>query len=91
MAMTEKPTGFATLQLAMDAIRGTRKIRQAALADQGVELPILPNGSLVRMIDQEIVREQFYAHTPADGTPEQKGPPGARSSCGRLTGPSRSS
>jgi hypothetical protein len=25
------------------------------------------------MIDQEIVREQFYAHTPADGTPDQKG------------------
>ena len=25
------------------------------------------------MIDQEIVRAQFYAHTPADGTPEQKG------------------
>ena len=29
-------------------------------------------GRLVRMVDQEIVREQFYAHTPADGTPEQK-------------------
>ena len=43
-----------------------------ALADQGVELPIPPDGPLVRMIDQEIVREQFYAHTPADGTPEQK-------------------
>ncbi len=26
-----------------------------------------------RMVDQEIVREQFYLHTPADGTPEQKG------------------
>ena len=43
------------------------------LADQGIELPIPPDGPLVRMIDQEIVREQFYAHTPADGTPEQKG------------------
>ena len=28
---------------------------------------------MVRMVDQEIVREEFYAHTPADGTPEQKG------------------
>ena len=25
------------------------------------------------MIDQEIVREQFYAGTPAEGTPAQKG------------------
>ena len=43
------------------------------LADQGVELPIPPDGPLVRMVDQEIVREQFYAQTPADGTPAQKG------------------
>ena len=28
---------------------------------------------MVRMIDQELVREAFYACTPADGTPEQKG------------------
>ena len=27
----------------------------------------------MRMVDQEIVRDEFYAHTPADGTPEQKG------------------
>jgi len=43
------------------------------LAEQGVELPIPPNGPAVRMVDQEIVREKFYIHTPADGTPEQKG------------------
>jgi hypothetical protein len=28
---------------------------------------------LVSMVDQEIVRERFYAGTPAEGTPEQKG------------------
>jgi hypothetical protein len=28
---------------------------------------------LVRMVDQGIVREQFYLHTPAEGTPEEKG------------------
>jgi AAA domain len=50
-----------------------KRVLLGALADQGVELPILPDGPLVRMIDQEIVREQFYAHTPADGTPDQKG------------------
>ena len=44
-----------------------------ALAEHGVELPVPPDGPVVRMVDQEIVREQFYTHTPADGTPEQKG------------------
>jgi hypothetical protein len=43
------------------------------LAEKGVELPIPPNGPVVRMVDQEIVREQFYRQTPADGTPQQKG------------------
>ena len=42
------------------------------LAEQGVELPIPPDGPAVRMVDQEIVREQFYSHTPAEGTPKQK-------------------
>ena len=40
---------------------------------QGVELPIPPDGPTVRMVDQEIVRERVLRHTPADGTPEQKG------------------
>jgi len=44
-----------------------------ALAEQGVDLAIPSDGPVVRMVDQEIVRQQFYAHTPADGTPEQKG------------------
>jgi hypothetical protein len=30
-------------------------------------------GPRYRMVDQEIVRAEFYVHTPADGTPEQKG------------------
>ena len=45
----------------------------SVLAEQGVDLAIPPDGPVVRMIDQEIVREEFYSHTPADGTPEQKG------------------
>ena len=45
---------------------------EAALADHGVELSIAPDGPVVRMVDQELVRQQFYVHTPADGTPEQK-------------------
>ena len=40
---------------------------------KGVDLPIPPDGPTVRMVDQELVREEFYTHTPAvDGTPEQK-------------------
>ena len=50
-----------------------KRVLMAVLAEQGVELPIPPDGPMVRMIDQEIVREQFYACTPAEGTPEQKG------------------
>ena len=42
------------------------------LADQGVELLIPPDGPFMRMVDQEIVRERFYAATPAEGTPAQK-------------------
>jgi hypothetical protein len=43
------------------------------LAEKGVELPLPPNGPVVRMVDQEIVRGQFCMQTPAEGTPEQKG------------------
>ena len=50
-----------------------KRVLMAELAEHGVDLPIPPDGPPVRMIDQEIVREQFYTHTPAEGTPEQKG------------------
>ena len=50
-----------------------KRVLMSILADQGVELPIPPDGPTVRMVDQEKAREQFYIHTPADGTPEQKG------------------
>jgi hypothetical protein len=45
---------------------------EAALANHGVELSILPDGPVARMVDQELVRQQFYSHTPADGSLEQK-------------------
>ena len=50
-----------------------KRILMRILAEKGAEPPIPPNGPVVRMVDQEIIREQFYMHTPADGTPEQKG------------------
>jgi hypothetical protein len=30
------------------------------------------DGPVVRMVDRELVREEFYTQTAADGTPEQK-------------------
>ena len=38
------------------AVLRLKRVLMSALADQGVELPIPPDGPLVRMIDQEIVR-----------------------------------
>ena len=55
------------------AVLRLKRILMSILAAKGVELPIPPNGPVVRMVDQEIVREQFYTQTPATGTPEQKG------------------
>ena len=49
-----------------------KRVLMAILAEQGVDLPIAPDGPVVRMVDQKLVREAFYACTPADGTPEQK-------------------
>jgi hypothetical protein len=55
------------------AVTRLKRALEAALADYGVELAIPPDGPLVRMVDQELVRQQFYIHTPADGSLEQKG------------------
>jgi hypothetical protein len=55
------------------ALLRLKRILMGILAEKGVELPIPPNGPAVRMVDQEIVREQFYIQTPTDGTSEQKG------------------
>jgi AAA domain len=49
-----------------------KRVLMTILADQGVELAIPPDGPVVRMVAQKIVQREFYAHTPADGTPEQK-------------------
>jgi hypothetical protein len=50
-----------------------KRVLMAILAEQGVDLPIEPDGPAVRMIDQELVRKAFYACTPTtEGTPKQK-------------------
>ena len=55
------------------AVLRLKRVLMSILAEKGVELPIPPNGPVVRMVNLEIVREQFYRQTPADGTPQQKG------------------
>ena len=54
------------------AVLRLKRVLMAELADHGVDLPIPPDGPIVRMITQEIVRQRFYVQTPADGTPKQK-------------------
>ena len=55
------------------AVLRLKRVLMEILADRGVDLPIPPDGPTVRVVDQEIVREQFYSHTPAEGTPAQRG------------------
>jgi hypothetical protein len=55
------------------AVGRLKRALMAVLADHGVDQIIEPDGPLIRMVDQEIVRERFYSGTIADGTPEQKG------------------
>src|SRR5262245_2586841 len=50
-----------------------KRVLMTILAEQGIDKPIAPDGPVVRMVDQKLVRKAFYACTPADGTPEQKG------------------
>jgi AAA domain len=49
-----------------------KRVLMSILADEGVELPIPPDGPTVRMVDKEIVRKRFFAGTSADGTPKQR-------------------
>src|SRR6516165_3598483 len=50
-----------------------KRVLMSLLAEAGVDQSLSPNGPMVRMVDQEIIRAEFYIQTPADGTPEQKG------------------
>ena len=49
-----------------------KRVLMAVLAKEGINLPCGPDGPEVRMVDHEIIREEFYARTAADGTPAQK-------------------
>jgi hypothetical protein len=49
-----------------------KRVLMTILAEQGVDLPIPPDGPEVRMVDQKVVRKAFYACTVADGTTKQQ-------------------
>jgi AAA domain len=51
-----------------------KRVLMAILAEQGFDLPIPPDGPMVRMVSEKVVRKAFYACTPTEGdTPKQKG------------------
>jgi hypothetical protein len=50
-----------------------KRVLMSVLAEAGVDLSLGPDGPVVRMVSQDIVRTEFYVQTPADGTAEQKG------------------
>jgi hypothetical protein len=54
------------------AVLRLKRVLMTILAEQGVNLPIPPDGPTVRMVDQELVRKGFSASTPAEGTSKQK-------------------
>jgi len=54
------------------AVLRLKRALEAVLAENGAELPIPPDGQVMRMADQKLVRDAFYACTPTDGTPKQK-------------------
>jgi hypothetical protein len=49
-----------------------KRVLMAKLAEHGVQLELTTGGPTVRGIDQELVREEFYQQTPADGSERQK-------------------
>jgi hypothetical protein len=53
------------------AVLRLKRVIMTILAAHGVDLPIPPDGPVVRMVNQKMVREAFYACTPVDGTPKQ--------------------
>ena len=49
-----------------------KQVLMEALAQHGVERPILSDGTTVRMVSEDLVRERFNSCTIGDGTPEQQ-------------------
>jgi hypothetical protein len=54
------------------AVLRLKRVLMEILADQGIDLPIPPDGPTLRMVDKDLVQERFYSRTPVEGTPKQK-------------------
>jgi hypothetical protein len=68
------PWGLCRRQDQRTAVLRLKRVLMAILAEQGVDLPIGPDGPVLRMVDEKLVRKAFYACTPTDeSTPEQRG------------------
>jgi AAA domain-containing protein len=70
-AASDDPWAQPKRQDQRTAVLRLKRVLMAELAEHGEDRPT-PDGPIVRMIDQEIVRERFYTCTPAEGTPKQK-------------------
>jgi hypothetical protein len=53
------------------AVLRLKRVLMAILAEQGVDLPIAPDGPVVRMVDQKALQAAFYAATPAEEAAQQ--------------------
>jgi len=69
----QDPWAAARRQDQRTAVLRLKRILFEVLAKHGTQRPIGTDRPEVRVVDQQLVRERFYASTPADGTPEQKG------------------
>jgi len=45
------------------AVQRLKRVLMSILAEQGLDLPVEPDGPMVRMVDQKAVRKAFYART----------------------------
>ena len=68
-----------------------KRVLMAILAEQGVDLPIAPDGPVVRMVDQKLVRKAFYAARRRRDAPSRRLNSGASGSAEPSTGPKMSS
>jgi len=53
------------------AVLRLKRVLMSILADQGVDLPVEPDGPVIRMVDQKALRAAFYAATPAEEAAQQ--------------------
>ena len=66
------PDPWAELPPERSRLLTRRRVLYGDPGGRGVEPPITPDGPVVRMVDRETVREEFYTQWPAEGTPERK-------------------